>query len=80
MPCRRNSAPAALLTKSDRPLVKFAEADFEASRSLLTSGGKMNPSSRINELRPIFTSKAFGWLETLRKLNNRALESEDLFF
>lgn len=71
---------AALLTKSDRPLVKFAEADFEASRSLLTSGGKMNPSSRINELRPIFTSKAFGWLETLRKLNNRALESEDLFF
>lgn len=71
---------AALLTKSDRPLVEFAEADFEASRSLLTSGGKMNPSSRINELRPIFTSKAFGWLETLRKLNNRALESEDLFF
>ena len=50
---------AALLTKSDRPLVKFAEADFEASRSLLTSGGKMNPSTSCGQSLP--PKRLAGW-------------------
>ena len=70
----------AFLTKADQPLREFAQQNFETVKDSLTSTGKMNPSNIINELRPIFTSKAFAWLEKLRKLNNRALEAEDLFF
>lgn len=70
----------AFLTKADRPLREFAEQNFETVKDSLTSTGKMNPSTLINELRPVYTSKAFAWLEKLRKLNNRALEAEDLFF
>ena len=70
----------ALLTKADQPLREFAEQNFETVKDSLTSTGKMNPSNIINELRPVYTSKAFAWLEKLRKLNNRALEAEDLFF
>lgn len=70
---------AEILTKKDRPLVEFARQDFEEMKEILVNGGKMNPSSQINELRPIFTSKAFAWLEWIRKFNNRALEAEDLW-
>lgn len=70
----------AVLTRADRPLREFAEQNFETVKDSLTSTGKLNPSNLINELRPVYTSRAFTWLEKLRKLNNRALEAEDLFF
>lgn len=68
---------SAILTKSDKRLLEFAEKDFESVKESLTSSGKMNPSNRINELRRIYKTR---WLETLRKANNKALDSEDMFF
>ena len=68
---------AAVLTKSDKQLLEFAEKDFESVKESLTSSGKMNPSNRINELRRIYKTR---WLETLRKANNQALDAEDMFF
>lgn len=70
----------AVLTRADRPLREFAERNFETVKDSLVSTGKLNPSNLINEMRPVYTSKTFAWLEKLRKLNNRALEAEDLFF
>lgn len=68
---------SAILTKSDKPLLEFAEKDFEAVKESLTSSGKMNPSNQIHELRKVYKT---GWLETLRKANNKALDAEDMFF
>ena len=68
---------ASILAKSDKPLLEFAEKDFETVKESLTSSGKMNPSNRINELRKIYKPR---WLETLRKANNKALDAEDMFF
>ena len=68
---------SAILTKSDKRLLEFAEKDFESVKESLTSSGKMNPSNRINELRRIYKTR---WLETLRKANNKALDAEDMFF
>ena len=58
----------------------YARDDFENVVDILTNGGKMNPSDVIRDNQKIFTSKAFGWLEVLRKFNFDMLEKEDLLF
>ncbi|MBQ3088290.1 MAG: hypothetical protein IJC36_01520 [Clostridia bacterium] len=58
----------------------FAEADFENIKDIITSGGKLSPSDRVQDRRKVFTSKAFAWLEKARKFNFDMLEKEDLIF
>lgn len=74
---KQESRTQAILTKADKGLLDYAKQDFELAREIITGTGKMNPSTRINELRPIFKTK---WLETVRKFNNKALDAEDIIF
>ncbi len=52
----------------------FAANDFEGIKKELQSGGKLNPSNEILDLRTIFKSKL---LEKMRKANGEFLEGED---
>lgn len=55
----------------------FAAKDFEELKEFLQSGGKMNPESKLRDMRRIFNT---GWLETSRKFSGWALDAEDVNF
>ena len=55
----------------------FAAKDFEELKEFLQSGGKMNPESKLRDMRRIFNT---GWLETARKFSGWALDAEDVNF
>ena len=53
-----------------------ARGDYDTVYSLITGGGKYNPSRVIEDQKTVFDTK---WLEWLRKKNLDALELEDSF-
>ena len=55
----------------------FVRKDWEKNKSTVQSGGKHNPSHVLDEYRNVYTSKAFAWMEWLRKKNSDLLEAED---
>ena len=55
----------------------FVNQDWEKSKKIVKSGGKHNPNQILDEYRKVYTSKAFAWLEWLRKKNGNLLEWED---
>lgn len=55
----------------------FVNQDWEKNKKIVKSGGKHNPNQILDEYRKVYTSKAFAWLEWLRKKNGDLLEFED---
>lgn len=55
----------------------FAKADAEKMRTVLQSGGKLNPTSDILQLRRVFKNNV---LEAVRQFGFTALETEDWWF
>lgn len=60
----------------DNALKEAARGDYDTVYSLITGGGKYNPSRVIEDQKTVFDTK---WLEWLRKKNLDALELEDSF-
>ncbi len=60
----------------DNALKEAARGDYNTVYSLITGGGKYNPSRVIEDQKTVFDTK---WLEWLRKKNLDALELEDSF-
>ncbi|WP_368234974.1 hypothetical protein [Anaerotruncus rubiinfantis] len=58
----------------DRAIKTAANSDFENMYTLITGGGKYNPSDMIRDNQTVFKTK---WLEKLRKGNSNLLELED---
>lgn len=58
----------------DNALKEAARGDYDTVYSLITGGGKYNPSRVIEDQKTVFDTK---WLEWLRKKNLGALEIED---
>lgn len=57
---------------------KFAASDYSSVQDTITSGGKMNMQSQIEEEKTVF--KKLKWLEKARKTNSAFLEKEDAIF
>ena len=71
-------------SKNDRALLKAAFDDYAVVADVVSNGGKYNDGANMNkyieEGKKVFKSKAFAWLEWLRKTNSKLLETEDVWF
>ena len=63
--------------KVSKEVKEFAEKDFEQMKEFVSSGGKYQDGSQIQEYQRVFKSKV---LEGLRKFNFDMLEKEDIIF
>ena len=71
-------------SKADQALLKAAFEDYAVVADIVSNGGKYNdaanPNKFIEKGKKVFKSKAFAWLEWLRKTNSNLLEMEDVWF
>ncbi|RKJ79169.1 hypothetical protein D7X33_08480 [Butyricicoccus sp. 1XD8-22] len=76
-PGERTKSLSGLLPRTGGEAMKFAQADFQEMKEIITGGGKMNPSDMIRERQRVFHS---GPLEWIRKQNFNFLEAGDGVF
>ncbi|MGN0174558.1 MAG: hypothetical protein ACI39F_08965 [Acutalibacteraceae bacterium] len=73
----RDTSKRTKAIKISKGTVSFANKDFKLMSDYISSGGKYNDNTEIEDAKQIFKFKP---LEAFRKLNFKALEAEDMVF